>query len=66
MAHINLLPWRDQLRKERQKNFFITLGIAAVVAALAVGGVHFQIQTQIDFQKSRNNRLQQEIAAAGR
>ena len=64
MAHINLLPWRDQLRKERQKNFFIGLGVAAVVAALAVGGVHFHIQTLIDFQNSRNNRLQQEIAAA--
>jgi type IV pilus assembly protein PilN len=64
MAHINLLPWRDQLRKERQKNFYITLGITAVVAALAVGGVHFHIQLLIDHQKSRNSRLQQEIAAA--
>ncbi|MDX1594291.1 MAG: pilus assembly protein PilN, partial [Gammaproteobacteria bacterium] len=64
MAHINLLPWRDQLRKERQKNFFITLAIAAVVAGLAVAAVHFHIQTLIDFQESRNNRLQQEIAAA--
>jgi type IV pilus assembly protein PilN len=64
MAHINLLPWRDQLRKERQKRFFVTLAIAAVVAGLAVGGVHLHVQTLIDFQAARNSRLQQEIAAA--
>ncbi len=64
MAHINLLPWRDQQRKERQQRFFVTLAISAVIAGLAVGGVHFHIQTLIDFQNSRNNRLQQEIALA--
>ena len=64
MAHINLLPWRDQLRKERQQRFFVTLAISAVIAGLAVGGVHFQIQTMIDFQNARNSRIQQEIAAA--
>ena len=64
MAHINLLPWRDQLRKERQKNFFIMLGVAALVSGLAVGGVHFHIQTLIDFQDARNKRIEQEIAEA--
>ena len=64
MAHINLLPWRDQLRKERQQRFFITLAIAAVVTGLAVAAVHFHIQMMIDFQDSRNKRLEQEIAVA--
>ena len=27
MAKINLLPWREELRKERQKRFFVCLGI---------------------------------------
>ncbi len=43
MAHINLLPWRDQLRKERQRSFFIFLGTAAVITVLAVGYVHWHI-----------------------
>ncbi|RLA37101.1 MAG: pilus assembly protein PilN [Gammaproteobacteria bacterium] len=64
MAHINLLPWRDQLRKERQQRFFVTMAVTAVIAGLVVGGVHIQIQTMIDFQKARNNRIQQEITAA--
>jgi type IV pilus assembly protein PilN len=64
MAHINLLPWRDQLRKERQQHFFVTLVIAAVISGLAVAGVHFHIQTLIDFQDSRNKRLEHEIAEA--
>ena len=31
MAKINLLPWREELRKERQR-FFIALGITVGVA----------------------------------
>ena len=26
MARINLLPWRDELRKEKQKEFFFIAG----------------------------------------
>ncbi len=62
MPQINLLPWRAELRKERQKNF----GIAAVVAVLAAGAVtwnvNFYMQSRIDYQNSRNQRLEQEIS----
>ena len=66
MAHINLLPWRDQLRKERQRSFFTWLGIAAVVTVLAVGYVHWHILQLIEHQERRNGLLKQEIAAADR
>ncbi len=26
MAHINLLPWREEKRQERQQQFFIAMG----------------------------------------
>ena len=38
MPQINLLPWREELRKERQKYFLISVG-AAMLAAVIVGGV---------------------------
>ena len=36
MAHINLLPWRTERRKQREREFFMQLGAAAVAAVLAV------------------------------
>src|SRR6202007_1886745 len=32
MAHINLLPWRAERRKVRQREFFMQLGAAALAA----------------------------------
>ena len=32
MAKINLLPWRTERRKLREREFFMMLGAAAVVA----------------------------------
>jgi type IV pilus assembly protein PilN len=63
MARINLLPWREAERKERQKEFgFMVLG-GALVAALVVLGAHQLIQGQIGAQRDRNNFLQKEITA---
>ena len=31
MPRINLLPWRAEQRQERKKQFFMALGLAAVV-----------------------------------
>jgi len=62
MPRINLLPWREELRSERQKNF----GIAAVAAILLAGAVtwsvNFYLQGRIDYQDGRNQRLETEIA----
>jgi len=61
MAHINLLPWRENLRKKRQRDFG-TVTIAALLAACAAcGGVHFVISDMIGFQGQRNAYLQNEI-----
>jgi len=62
MPHINLLPWREDLRKRRQKEF----GVVALVAMLLMGGVvfgvHLYFQQRIDHQERRNAFLNQQIA----
>lgn len=63
MAKINLLPWRDEYRREKQQEF---LGVLGAVAALTVLGVYIWISTingAIDSQKQRNDILTQEIRA---
>src|ERR1700728_2153430 len=61
MPRINLLPWREQERKVRRREFGIAAG-AAVVAALvfALGG-KLLYSTWIDAQNEKNNVLKKEI-----
>ncbi|MDD9893425.1 MAG: PilN domain-containing protein [Gammaproteobacteria bacterium] len=61
MAHINLLPWREEKRAAKQKRFVTGMVAAVVVAALAVGGVWYGYSSTIDHQISRNDRLRAEI-----
>ncbi len=63
MARINLLPWREALRKEKQQEYLTTLGFFALIAAVVVGGVHFYNNERIDYQKSRNAYLDEQIAS---
>ena len=63
MAHINLLPWREELRKQKQKEFAFTAVGAVVVAGLIVLLGHFHVNGLIDNQNTRNTFLETEIAA---
>jgi len=62
MANINLLPWRERLREERKKQFFVTLGIAAGFAGLIIGIGHLYINGRIANQNARNTFLTEQIA----
>jgi len=62
MTQINLLPWREELRQEQKKEFGITAVMSLVLAAAIVGLIHFQMQSKIDYQLSRNKFLTDEIA----
>ncbi|MDH5544868.1 MAG: PilN domain-containing protein [Gammaproteobacteria bacterium] len=62
MAGINLLPWREKLRKEREQQFYVLLGFFCGLA-LVVGVVfHIVISSLTGLQESRNSVLTQAIA----
>jgi len=61
MAHINLLPWREDLRKQRKRDFFIIAGSAAFAMVLVVVLLHFYFVGLIENQEARNSYLQGEI-----
>lgn len=63
MPRINLLPWREEQRKERRQAFFVSLGVAAVVAAITTFGVNIYFNSLVDAQQARNDRLSAEIAS---
>ena len=62
MARINLLPWRVERRKQRQKEFLGMLGASALGAVLLAFLLVNYFSRQIDGQNERNQFLQQKIA----
>lgn len=62
MPRINLLPWREAQRKERQKNFAISALAALLLGLVVMWWVNTWLQGRIDYQNARNQRLTQEIA----
>ncbi|EED34636.1 fimbrial assembly [Luminiphilus syltensis NOR5-1B] len=62
MARINLLPWREELRAERKKQFTLNLVGVAMVAVLALVGADRLENSRIENQKQRNAYLEQNIA----
>ncbi len=63
MARINLLPWRAERRKQRQKDFGLMLGLAAVAGLLLWFLFNMYYNAQISGQRERNQFLEQQIAA---
>ena len=61
MAKINLLPWREELRKELQQQFYVTIGLFVVLTICAWGAIHFFNTQRIDYQQLRNGILNAEI-----
>jgi len=62
MARINLLPWREKLKKEQEKLFYITLGASAVTTLVIGVFIHIVISDMIGSQIDRNQYLTQNIA----
>lgn len=62
MARINLLPWRDEYRREKQQEFLTILGAVAAIVVVCVYLWISSINAAIDSQKQRNKMLTDEIA----
>ena len=62
MARINLLPWREELRKQKQQEFGIIAISSVVIAGLIVLLAHLHVDGLINDQNQRNAYLESEIS----
>lgn len=63
MANINLLPWREESRREKKVNFLGYLVATLLVGVVAVGLWVLSVNQRIETQEARNALLTREIAA---
>jgi type IV pilus assembly protein PilN len=61
MPRINLLPWREQERKTRRREFGIAAGGAVIAAILFALGGKLMYSSWIESQTAKNNVLKKEI-----
>ena len=61
MARINLLPWREELRKERQRQFLSTLLGTVILGIVMVFFVVTIFDQKINHQQFRNELVKKEI-----
>jgi type IV pilus assembly protein PilN len=62
MPRINLLPWREELRQKRKKDFMVAMLAALLFGGLVVYGSKLTVQGWVAGQNSRNQVLKDEIA----
>ena len=63
MSTINLLPWREERRAAKKKQFLSALGLTAILAVGSVGLGHLYFDKLITNQNNRNAYIEQEIKA---
>ena len=61
MARINLLPWREEARRERQRQFLYSLLGTLVLGSILTLMVGLFFDQQINHQEARNQQIQVEI-----
>jgi len=62
MTQINLLPWRETIRKEKQRQFVSVAVGAVLLMGAIIFYVHLHFGGQIDAQNERNVFLKKEIS----
>jgi type IV pilus assembly protein PilN len=61
MARINLLPWRDQQREERKREFIVLLISVFITAVGIIVMIDRNFRADIRYQELRNDLLHREI-----
>ena len=62
MPRINLLPWREELRQKRKKDFVTAVFGAVLMGGLLAYGYKLTVQSWTSAQNARNQILTREIA----
>jgi type IV pilus assembly protein PilN len=66
MPRINLLPWREERRREQRREYLTMLGLTAGAAVLTWALVHAIYASRIEHQQSRNGYLSEQITRLDR
>jgi type IV pilus assembly protein PilN len=61
MPRINLLPWREDERRERKIKFLVALGGASIAAVVVAAIAYLMMGSMVDAQQRRNENLRAEI-----
>lgn len=61
MTNINLLPWREEAREQRKRDFVITLFVCLLLLAAGLSVWYWYHIDLIAYQKQRNNFLRTEL-----
>ena len=61
MAKLNLLPWREEKRKELLRQFLTMMGLSVILMLLVILAIHLHFGRLINAQESRNQFLEAEI-----
>ena len=64
MLKLNLLPWREELKKERETRFAVITVFCLACTGGIVFGIHTYMENWITYQNSRNSYLEGEIKRA--
>lgn len=62
MTRINLLPWRETHRLEKNKEFYVVMALCMCLAGAVGFGGYKYAEDKVNFQTKRNDRLNTEIA----
>ncbi len=66
IASLNLLPWREEKRKQHKQRFFSILGAVVIVVAVVQWLLVSYLEQHQVYQQTRNQQLQQEISTLER
>lgn len=62
MARINLLPWREELRRKKQQDFLAGIGAGVLATGFILFLVYLYVEGLKEYQIRRNDLLKGEIA----
>lgn len=63
MEKLNLLPWREQQRRQHRQRFYALMAATCLMVVASVGGAHAYLAGQQVIQQGRNQQMAQAIAA---